>query len=268
MNLLSGTYIFYADVYFIQNFIIKVAVIYLSLYCNKLHFVVSTLYGVGRIALVAGIGTIIEIAGLLLGNSYNLFLVLVHILEIPLMIWFLLRKEKKNIWKIIVSGYFFVMLINAVLEILWNWFGKIGNYVFFLCISCGSVYIGIRIFQNYNKMQKGIFPVEILQEGKSFFIYGLYDSGNRLVDPYTQKGVHIISEKIVMQMSLHHQKEVYIPYHALGNEQGLIRVYYLEYIRIQKEQNLIEYEKVPVGVAEESLFQNKRYQMILNEEVL
>lgn len=267
MSLLNDTYIFYADVYFVQNFIIKMAVIYLSLYCNKFYFAVSNFQKLGRIVFVAGLGTIIEIVGLVLGNSYNLFLLLVHILEVPLMILFVLRKERNKIWKTIVSGYFFVMLINAVLEMLWNWFGTLGNYVFFLCISCGLVYIGIRIYQNYSRMQKGIFPVEIMHEGKSVFVYGLYDSGNRLKDPYSQKGVHIISPDIILQFELDTSQEVYIPYQALGNEQGLIRVYYLEYIRIQNEQKFVKYEKVPVGVAEESLFQSKRYQVILNEEV-
>lgn len=86
MNVLCDTYIFYADVYFIQNFLIKIAVIYLSLYWNKLYFTISTIKGVGKIVLAAGIGTMIEIIGLLSGNSYDLFLILVHLLEIPFMI--------------------------------------------------------------------------------------------------------------------------------------------------------------------------------------
>lgn len=268
MNILSDTYIFYADVYFIQNFLIKIAAIYLALFCNKLRFAITNLKGVGKIACASFLGTLIEIAGLLLGNSYHLFLLLVHLLEIPFMMWIVLGKEHRQIGKVIVSGYFFVMVINAVLEILWNYFGEYGNYVFLLCVSCGLVYIGIGIFQNYSKMQKGIFQVEIQHQGECILSYGFYDTGNRLIDPYTQKGVHIISEKLIQQIPLMEQKEVYISYQALGNKNGLIKVYYLEHIRIHKEQKLIEQEMVPVGVAEETLFQNKKYQMILNEEVL
>lgn len=267
MIILSGTYIFYADVYFIQNFIIKLMVIYLSIYCNKWNHVIFTIKGIGRIALAAFLGTIVEMVGLLAGNSYNVFILLVHVLEIPFMMWIVLGKEKKQMFRVIVTGYFFVMVVNAVLEILWNWFGEQGNYVFYLCVACGAVYAGVRIWRNYTKMQKGIFPIEIKYGGKNISAYGFYDSGNRLADPYTGKGVHIISDELFKQLPIKIQQEVYIPYQSLGNEQGLIKVYYLEYLRIQKEEHLIEEKEVPVGIAEGTLFQNKRYQMILNADV-
>ncbi len=268
MNLLGNTYIFYADVYFIQNFIIKIAVLYLTLYCNKYQFLIKTAKGIGKILFAAFIGTMIEIVGLLLGNSYNLFLLLVHLLEIPFMVLLVVGKNRSQMWKIMISGYFFIMVINAILEMLWNWFGVYGNYLFLLCVACGMAYIGICVWKNYTHMQKGIYPVEILYAKKQIITYGFYDSGNRLIDPYTKKGVHIISPDLISQLQMEGSKEVYIPYQSLGNKEGLIKVYYLEYIRIQKEQQLLEFEMVPVGVADEALFQNKKYQMILNEEVL
>lgn len=268
--ILSQVYIFYADIYFIQNFVIKIAVIYLSMYANQVHMPLKTGKGIGKIVLAAFLGTIIEIIGLsmvsFIGMPYALFLLLTHAFEVPCMIRFVLRRGRQ-IKRVIITGYFFVMIINAVLELLWNWFGAYGRYLFLLCASCGGVYIGLCIYQNYGRMQKGIFPVELFHSGKTIFTYGFYDSGNRLKDPYTQKGVHIVSEKIVKQFSLELQKEVYVPYQALGKEQGLLKVYYLDGIKILKEQEIIEFEKVPVGEAEESLFQNKKHQMILNEEV-
>lgn len=129
------------------------------------------------------------------------------------------------------------------------------------------VAIGVKIWQNYKQMKKGIFRVEILHQGRQIPTYGLYDTGNCLKDPYTGRGVYIISEKLLAQFSIESQKEVYIPYQSLGNASGLIQVYYLEYIRIQKEDKFLEKDMVPVGVAGEELFQNKTYQMILNEEV-
>lgn len=267
MNILSDTYIFYADVYFIQNFIMKIAVLYLSLYCNKFHLFLKTIKGIRKIILSAFIGTVMEIIGLFLGNSYNLFVLLVHLLEIPLMIWFVLRKERPQMFRVVITGYLFVMMINGVLEVLWNWFGYYGNYLFLLCAACAMTYIGVRILQNYNRMQKGIFPVELLHKGKTIVTYGFYDSGNQLIDPYTQKGVHIVSNSILSHMKTDTSKGVYLPYHALGNEKGLLKVYYLEHIRIQGVQKIVEETEVPVGIAEDALFQNKRYQMILNANI-
>ena len=267
MILLSRSYIFYADVYFVQNFVIKIAVLYFTMYCNKYHALLETGRGIGKIVLAAFMGTIAEIAGLFLGNAYNVFLVLVHVFEIPLMIGFLLGKERQQWIKVIITAYFFVMVINAVLEILWNCFGVYGNYAFWLCVSCGVVYMGIRIYQNYSRIQKGIFPVEIFHNGIHLFAYGFYDSGNRLTDPYTQRGVHIISEELFQKIGLDEEHAVIVPYQALGNESGILEVYYVEDFMVGDEKQRKRWEKCPIGVTKENLFKGKKYEIILNEEV-
>lgn len=267
MNILSETYIFYADVYFVQNFIIKIAVLYLSLYSNKLHIHTLTLKGCGKICLVSFLGTVFEIVGLLLGSSYNLFLVLVHVLEIPLMFLGVLGKEMRHLFSTIIAGYFFVMLINGVLEILWNWFGQGGNYILLLLFTCGIVIAGVRIWQNCKKMQKGIFLVELVYQDKRISTYAFYDSGNRLVDPYTGKGVHIVSETLFKKMDLDRENAVFVPYQTLGNEEGIVEVYYVDELTIEGEKQRIKRQKCPLGVTKETLFQEKSYEMIINEEV-
>lgn len=267
MYVLGRTYIFYADVYFIQNFIIKIAVIYLSLYCNKLHSHTTTLKGIGKIFVASGIGTIIEIAGLVLGNSYNLFLILVHVLEIPFMMRFVLGKKRKQIWKVIITGYFFIVLINGVVEWLWNWFGEQASFVLLLILACGMTIIAVRVWQNYNKMQKGIFQVELLHKDTYISTYGFYDSGNRLKDPYTQKGVHIVSEMLMKRLGLEKENSVLVPYQALGNETGMIEVYYVDELVIEGENERVHLEKSPLGVTKDNLFKERKYEIILSEEV-
>lgn len=267
MSIQSSTYIFYADVYFIQNFVIKIAVLYLSLYGNGRYVLLSSLKGMGKVILAAFLGTMAEIMALLLGTGSSLILMFVSLFEIPLMMKLILGKEYKQVLRLIFSGYFYVMLINAVLEILWNYFGRAGNYVFFICLSVVGVYIGVRVYENNKKMKKGIYPVEICYHGKIIQTNGFYDSGNHLKDPYTGKHVHIISDKLLEKLSVEKQKEVYIPYQSLGKEQGMILAYYLDYIRIQKERDVTEERDVPVGAAKENLFEGKQYQMILNERI-
>jgi stage II sporulation protein GA (sporulation sigma-E factor processing peptidase) len=271
---LTKNYIFYADVYFIQNLIIKAGVLYMTFYCNRIHLCISTVLGLGKIVLVAGLGTVIEILGLMAGNSYNVFLLLVHVLEIPLMIYLLCGKERVQLLRTIITGYFFVIVINGILELLWNWFGEHGNYVFYLCMACGFVYVGTRIWQNYNRIQKGIFQVEIKHKERMVSTYGLYDSGNQLTDPYTQKGVHIISEQLIKKLGVLKEEDeieetasAYIPYQALGNENGIIKVYYIDELFIAGETQKIRVEKCPLGVTKENLFKEQKYEMILNEEV-
>lgn len=261
------TYVFYADVYFVQNFIMKAAVLYLSLYCNKLHFAISTWKGITKILLASFLGTVVEISALLYGSTYAIYIAVVHLLEIPLMMFYVLGKQRRKMLWVIVTGYFFTMVINGVLEFLWNMFGEHGGYVFFLLIACGAVCAGVRLWQNYKRNEKGIFQIELVCAEKSMFTYGFYDSGNKLKDPYTGKGVHIISRRLLDKLAISQETKVCVPYQALGNAQGILDVYYIDSMKIYGTSDIIEQQKIPVGVAEEKLFEGKKYEVILNENV-
>lgn len=247
-------------------------VLYLTLYCNKSYFYISTLKDIGRITLLATLGTVVEILGLLFTGSYSLFILLVNILEIPLMFWGIFGKKRCPFFRLIITGYFFLIVINGVVESLWNWFGEDASFVLLLVFACGMTIITVRIWQNYRRMQKGIFPVELSHEGKRSQICGFYDSGNQLVDPYTGKGVHIISAELAKALGMTERDDVeispvYIPYHALGNNDGIIEVYYVDELIIEGEVQRITRQQCPLGVAKENLFEGKAYKMILNEEV-
>ena len=257
----------------------KMAVLYLALHCNKIHLEITRVRGLLRICLASGMGTLIEITGLLFSSSYNVFVVVVHLFEVPFMVWWVLGKGKREMIRVVVSGYFFTMLINGVLEALWNQFGEQGSYMFYLLFSCGVVIVGVRIWKNYTKMQKGIFRVEVLFQDKQIQSNAFYDSGNRLIDPYTGKGVHIVSEQLINKAGIvskinvlgETEKQeispVYIPYQALGNEAGLLEVYYIDEIVIEGEKGRKHILNCPVGVTKDDLFEGKNYEMILNEEV-
>ena len=183
------------------------------------------------------------------------------------MIGFVLGKDRAQIIRVVIAGYFWVMVTNAVLELLWNYFGEKGNYLFVLIISSVVVYVGIRIFDNYKKIQKGIFPIEIVHEGRRVDTYGFYDSGNQLKDPYTGKGVHIISKQLMDQLKLEKALAVLVPYQALGNEDGMVTVYYVDEVIIGTQKQRKSWKKCPLGVTKENLFKGNKYEMILNEEV-
>lgn len=219
-----------------------------------------------KIIAASFLGTMFEIAGLLLGD-YNIFLVIVHLFEILFMVWFVLGKERQKMIKVILTGYFFVMFINGLLEIFWNWFGKYGNYLFYLLIACGITYVVVRIWLNYSRIKKGVFAIKMIHGGKIVHIHGLYDSGNKLKDPYCGKGIHIISKTILEKLAIPVEKRVCVPYQSLGNEEGIIDVYYIENLIIYGTDKTLELQMVPIGVTEENLFEGKAYEMILNEEV-
>jgi len=263
MGLLANTYIFYADVYFIQNFIIKSAVLMLIVFSFKRIHHASIL----RIIAIAVGGTIFEIVGLILIPNYTIFLVLVNFFEIPIMMLCLVIKQIKVIVKSSLLGYLYVILINGTLEALGNILGGIGHFISLLLFSCIIVIVGTFYVLYQKKIKKGIYSVKIEQEGTKLCVLAYYDSGNCLKDPYTGKGVHIISNKLTGQMLLREDNKVCIPYKSLGNEAGLLDVFYIEKIEIYSETEKIELHKIPLGIAKEDLFKGKQYEMILNEEI-
>lgn len=267
-------YIFYADVYFLQNFMIKIAVLYLSLYWNRQYVHTLSKKRMGKIVLVAFAGTVLEIIGLLFCASYTIFVAGVHLLEVPLMVGFVLGKERQRMLQAVLSGYFFIILVNGVLEALWNQFGERGSYLFYLLFSCGVVIVGVRIWKNYTRMKKGIFQVEILHKRICVHTRGFYDSGNQLKDPYTGKGVNIVSEQLLKRLGVLQKtiampdaSMVYIPYKALGNEEGMLMVYYVEEVTVLGEKGRVTIQNCPMGVTKDNLFEGKNYEIILNEEV-
>lgn len=222
---------------------------------------------IARIISIAALGTFFEIIGLLYIDSYSFFLIVVHLLEIPCMLFFLQGKDRKQLRKGIILGYLFTMMINSLLEVFWNAFGEKGHYLILLLLSCAVVVFGTIHYLQRKKYTKGVYSVELVHGEISVMVKAFYDSGNRLQDPYTKKGVHIISEKVLKELSLVEENKVYIPYTSLGNSNGVMEVYYIDFLHIYGPKNTIEQQKIPIGAATEDLFLNKSYEMILNEEV-
>lgn len=254
------------DVYFVQNFIIKIAALYLALLWNK-KYEVRSLKGFSRICIAGNIGTVFEIIGLLSEIPYNVLNIVLFWVEIPLMLCLVLGRKRAYKWKLIMSVYLLTMLINGVLEVLWNNFGEYGGYTGLLMLACVIVFAGVRIWKKESQIQKGLYEIEFVHAENRVVTQGFYDSGNRLMDPYTQRGVYIISEDVRKKLRLEEEKKVFVPYQSLGNESGLIEVYYVDWICVRKEREVIEQTKCPLGVTKDNLFKDKNYEVILNEEV-
>ena len=258
-------YIFYVDVYFLQNVFMKIVALYLAITCSFGSNQMPKKKWLVRVFRASICGTIIEIIGLICVKRYTLFTTVILLVEVPFMISFVLGKERKKILSTIFRGYFFVMVINSVLEMLWNRWGEEGSFLFFLVFACVVVIIGTRIWRNDRRMKKGIYEIKLKKGDKIYKTLAFYDSGNQLKDPYTQKGVHIISEQLFEELEL--KNPVYVPYQALGNENSILEVYYVEELNVYLETQEINLKECPMGVTKDNLFEGKKYKVILNEEV-
>ena len=261
--MLAETYIFYADIYFVQNFVMKLGILALSIKTLK----IQTTKPVMKVLGIAIVATILEITGLFFIPSYGVYIVLTHTVEVPVMMTTLLWKQKEMIGRSVICGYFYVVLINGVVEVLWNLIGNGWGYP--LLVLMGNVFcvFVVCFFIRKWQMNKGIYSVDIYFPDIIWTAKGFYDSGNHLKDPYTGKSVHIISRKLAKRLELPEEKKVCIPYQSLGNENGLIDVYYVDEIKIKKQEDTIAQTGVPIAVAEDTIFAGKGYEMIINEDV-
>ena len=261
--MLADTYIFYADIYFVQNVIVKLGILTLTIRTLKIQMTKPVI----RVFAIAIIATLIEIAGLFFFPHYGLFVLSMHVILIPSMMAVLLWKNRDFVGKAIVCGYFYVILLNGVIEALWNLIGNGWGYP--LLVLAGNVMCVIMVFYVLHRwrISKGIYPVDIHFPDIIWTVQGFYDSGNHLKDPYTGKSVHIISDKLAKRLELAPEKKVCIPYQSLGNSDGLIDVYYIDEIKIKKQEAVIVQKGVPLAVAEDSIFTGKGYEMIINEDV-
>ena len=258
---LGTAYIFYADTYFMQNFLMKLVALMLALWSNKVYAQVSQY----KIITFCGLGTIVEMI-LLMSGIKSFAIALYSLIEIPIILYLTLKKEKRLIIRVSITSLFFVILLNGFLEVLWNWFGKYMPFGLLVTTTCliGSILIR-RIFL-YIKSKKGIYPLVILHNGIEVRGYGLYDTGNCLKDVYTGYGVHIISAQIGEKLQLSKEKAVLIPYKVLGKE-DLLKVYYIEQMQVFDNNHQKIEKPVAVGWSEDRLFSGKNYNVILNENI-
>ena len=109
--------------------------------------------------------------------------------------------------------------------------------------------------------------VFLLHQGRSVSCVGLYDSGNRLQMPETGEPVHIISSVLLAQLEIQQSPGKKIPFCALGTESGTIGVVKMDELRVTSNGKSYCCRGAWLGCAEEAVFKNTEYQVILNSSV-
>ena len=261
--MLAESYIFYSDVYFVQNFSMKLGILTITIKLMKIPMTKPVMKVIG----IASVATLMEITGLFLIHNYGIVLIITHLVEVPVIMLILFWKQKENLWKAIGIGYVALILTNGLVELFWNLIGE--GWLYPLLVLFGNVASILLVLWAIKKWQvsKGIYAVDIYMPDIIWTAKGFYDSGNHLKDPYTGKSVHIISRTLARRLEFLEEKKVCIPYQSLGNEEGLIDVYYVSEIKIKKQDTMIAQKEVPLAVAEDGLFTGKGYEMIMNEDL-
>lgn len=257
-------YEFYADVFWATNFVLDACVL-LLLGCVK-----RKIHCLKRILAASIIGASGTICLFLVLNSFSLYQLLVHFLLNPMVVFIAFPERKiKDFFVNYVITYILMLLLGGVIS--WG-MENFGQWNYFWIWFLGGIGICLLIihWRESKKIEKMEYEVLLLLEGKSISLKGYWDSGNLLMDPLVQQPVHIIQQELLQKELESLQLPVrYIPFHSLGQENGLLPVVTLKamYLKRTEERTQVKpvfVEKPVFGLAKEKLFQNKEYQIILN----
>lgn len=89
---------------------------------------------------------------------------------------------------------------------------------------------------------------------------GLHDTGNCLSDPYVHAPVHILARSEAGRLGLDSERGRLIPFSAVGAPDGLMEVWTIDAMEWSGKR----LEPVVIGAAEDALFAEKDYRLILS----
>ena len=141
----------------------------------------------------------------------------------------------------------------------------------YFAVVIGCYYTIRAIWEFLCRLQKEelkICRIILYQEGSCCEIRGLWDTGNVLKDPLSEKPVCILEQSTIEKLT--GEKENLkgfglIPYRTVGKS-GVMPVFELEKMYIVQKKQWI-YRPL-VGICEEQISEQGMYQMIINPEIL
>lgn len=257
-------YIFYPDVFWVSNFAMDFMVLYLVRYVRKSR---SSML---RVIVACTMGATVSLILFLVLRQFELYQMFSHFVLNPCMILIAFPiKGKKRFWKDLFFVYGLMLLLGGIL----TWFlGNIGRWNDFWLYAVAAVGICALILHGIErgKTEQQAYEILLLTGNRSVNLQGFLDTGNLLTDPFVNQPVHILLEEVLQEELTKEQLAIrYIPYHSLGQEQGLLPTVTLKAMYIRRctqdtKEAPIYLEKPVFGLAKEKLFQKKDYQVILN----
>ena len=198
---------------------------------------------------------------------------------------------KKNglLVKALVTVYLMAFFMGGLMEAAPV---KKATPIRFLIVAAGA-YMGlsalIYLSDSFRARWKNIYPVTLSHRGNVQPFFGLWDTGNFLVDPISQKEVFIIKPEVLEALlpqenadRLKHLKENpgelegtepadlhphFLPYKTIG-EEGVLLAVVLDDLCIHTPREVIHVANPVLALAVEPSALGKEYQVLLNSRIL
>lgn len=134
------------------------------------------------------------------------------------------------------------------------------NAIFLILISPLILYVYYRQAKKMKATYNLVYQVVIsLKNKKILNLKGFLDTGNKLIDPITNKPILLIQKGIVDEVK---ENIYFIPFHSLGNH-NLLKCFKPEYIEIENKR----YNNYLIGISDKK-FSMEGVECILNNRIL
>ena len=238
----------YIDLVIVLNLVIDFLILF---FLNKLLKRNTSLFKIVLGTLIGSLSLIVLFIPL---SSFMLFLLKIIVSILMIIVTFGYHNIKYLINNL---TYFYLLGIIIGGAIYLNNNSQYFNYKNYLLVPL-VLYI-------YNKINNKIkyfnkrYPLKIIVNNKIIEAIGLVDNGNKLRDPYFNKSIIIVDQKLINNIDL---KYLYVPYKAL-NYEGIIKCFKPQSISILNKS----ITNVLIGLSNMS-FNIDGVNCLLNEEIM
>lgn len=140
-----------------------------------------------------------------------------------------------------------------------------------LLLCAAGVYTGLNgiwlVISEVRQRQSHIYSVTLSYQGRTETVSALLDTGNHLYEPVTHKPVHIVTAEVLEGLCEQVTAIIYIPYHAIGTEEGILPGVFLDSMMVGQGEKKITITKPLVAISKQPLSPSGEYQMLLNEDL-
>lgn len=185
-------------------------------------------------------------------------------------------KERKINKVLSLTGYMFVyaFLFGGMMKFLFESLSFSGNRQKEIWDIMGAGMIGYLVLswwmiKRKQKKKNMIWEVLLCNGEEEIAVKALVDTGNSLKEPISGKPVSIIDRESLKLLQGVNVPERYraIPYHSVGREHGIMEGYEIPEMIISEDGEKLRWQKIMVGISENAVSAEGKYQMILHPDL-
>ncbi len=253
---------FYADLYFILNFIMNWFLLYITAWW--IHEPVHN----KRWALLSAVCAIFSVVVTYLADcGFKIPKTFFAMTELVFLTWQAYRPEN---FRKFFTGFVTYICLSAftagMVFMLKEIFAWKSFSLAFLLLSVFMLFLLFRFLRvsiaKQDLKRRSIVNATLVHNGKKQEIKALYDTGNHLVSPYTGEPVAVISKDLSDWAGLSkNAAPLLIPYHSIGGD-GMLEAYRLDILKFQDGST----RKNFLAAVSDNICTDKEIQIILNNQ--